>query len=93
MQTKRTHLSYDDYAEGIQTLTPEDQLKLLELVSATLRKTLKRKTKHSITELEGIETEIREDRLKAKNTLDRLRKTAAVGDVLSPTGEKWEAAE
>jgi len=58
MQTK-TRLSYDDYAKGIQTLTPEDQLKLLELISANLRKTLKtRKAKHSIMELEGLGAEI-----------------------------------
>jgi len=94
MQTKRTYLSYDDYAKGIQTLTPEDQLKLLELISANLRKSLKsRKTKHSIMELEGLGAAIREGREKARKTLGKLRKTAAVGDVLSPTGEEWEAAE
>ncbi len=29
----------------------------------------------------------------ARKKLDQLRKTAFVGDVVSPLGEKWEAAE
>jgi len=59
MQTKKERLSYDDYAKGIQTLTPEDQLKLLEMISSNLRKTLKSpKAKHSIMELEGLGSEI-----------------------------------
>ncbi len=89
MQAKRTHLSYDDYANGIQTLSPEEQLKLLELISAGLRKTLKtRKAKHSIMELEGLGAEMPESRGKAIKMLEKLRKTAAVGDVLSPIGER-----
>ena len=59
MQTKRTDISYEDYAKGIPKLSPEDQLKLLELISANLRKTLKTpKAKRSIMELEGLGAEI-----------------------------------
>jgi prevent-host-death family protein len=29
----------------------------------------------------------------ARQELDRLRQTAIVGDVLSPLGERWDAAE
>lgn len=59
MQTKRTDISYEDYAKGLQTLSAEDQLKLLELISANLRKMLKTpKAKHSIMELEGLGAEI-----------------------------------
>jgi prevent-host-death family protein len=29
----------------------------------------------------------------ARQELDRLRQTAVVGDVLSPLGERWDAAE
>lgn len=32
-------------------------------------------------------------RAAARQELDRLRQTAVVGDVLSPLGERWDAAE
>ncbi len=32
--------SYNDYAKGIQKLSLEDQLKLIELISVNLRKTM-----------------------------------------------------
>lgn len=58
MLVKRTPLSYDDCARSVRMLTPEEQLKLMELISANLRKTLKIRKKHSIMELKGLEAEI-----------------------------------
>ena len=37
MAAQQSALSYDDYARGIQTLTPEEQLSLIELISANLK--------------------------------------------------------
>ena len=57
IQTKL--LSYDDYVHGIQRLQPEELVSLLEMISASLKKTLKKKNiKHSIMELEGLGAEI-----------------------------------
>jgi hypothetical protein len=58
MTIKKTSLSYDDYAKGIQMLTLEEQLKLLELISANLKPMRQEKAKHSIMELEGLGAEI-----------------------------------
>jgi len=62
MSVKKVSLSYKDYAKGIHTLTQEEQLKLLELISGNLRKTMKSgKSRHSIMELEGLGSEIWRD--------------------------------
>lgn len=56
--TKET-LTYDDYVRGIQTLKPEEQLSLIELLSARLKKSVaEKRIKHSILELEGLGAEI-----------------------------------
>jgi hypothetical protein len=52
-----------------------------------------KRTDASVNQDESLGSEIRESREKARKTLEKLRKTAAVGDVLSPIGEEWEAAE
>jgi hypothetical protein len=59
MLTATKPLSYDDYVHGIQSLTPEEQLTLLEIISVNLKKTWKpERTRHSIMELEGLGAEI-----------------------------------
>jgi hypothetical protein len=53
-RTKLT-LRFDDYVRGIERLKPQEQLSLIEMISARLKKTLTgKKTKHRITELEGL---------------------------------------
>jgi len=53
-RTKLT-LRFDDYVRGIERLKPQEQLSLIEMISARLKKTLKGKvSKHRITELEGL---------------------------------------
>ena len=50
MATKKVSLTYNDYVRGIQALKPEDQLSLVEIISAGLKKTLmKKRAKHRIT--------------------------------------------
>lgn len=62
MTSKKTLLSFDDYVRGIQSLKPGEQLSLIEIISARLKKTLEReKTKHSIMELEGLGAELWKD--------------------------------
>lgn len=58
MLLKNTPLSYDDCARSVSMLTQEEQLRLLELISANLRRNLKKRKKHSIMELEGLGAEI-----------------------------------
>ena len=59
MATKKVSLTYNDYVRGIQDLKPEDQLSLVEIISAGLKKTLmKKRTKHRITEIEGLGADI-----------------------------------
>jgi len=55
MATKKLTLRFDDYVRGIGHLKPDEQLSLIEIISSRLKKTLKRrKTKHTIMELEGL---------------------------------------
>ncbi len=55
MAGKKASLSFEDYVRGIQGLRPEEQLSLVEIISARLKKNLKKKNmKHSILELEGL---------------------------------------
>jgi len=59
MLTNTKPLSYNDYVQGIQRLTPEELLSLLGIISANLKKTLQKKNaKHNIMELEGLGAEI-----------------------------------
>lgn len=62
MTSKKTLLTFDDYVREIQSLKPEEQLSLIESISAGLKKTLGReKAKHSIMELEGLGADIWKD--------------------------------
>lgn len=59
MATSNVSQSYDDYVKKIQTLTPEEQLSLIKIISAGLQKTLKgKKAKHTVMELEGLGADI-----------------------------------
>lgn len=59
MPTKAAALSYPDYVQGIYSLNQEEQLRLLEIISVNLRRTLEpKRKKHSIMELEGLGAEI-----------------------------------
>jgi len=55
MAIKNGTLRFDDYVRGIGRLKPDEQLTLIEMISARLKKTLKqKKAKHSVMELEGL---------------------------------------
>jgi len=55
MPTKNKFLAFEDYVRGIQGLKPDEQLSLVEIISARLKKILKKgSVKHSIMELEGL---------------------------------------
>ena len=59
MATSNVSQTYDDYVKEIQTLTPEEQLNLVKVISAGLKKTLRGKeAKHSVMELEGLGADI-----------------------------------
>jgi len=59
---KKNTPTYDDYVKGIPKLKPEEQLRLMEIISAQLKKSLGRKTRqHSISELEGLGAAIWKD--------------------------------
>lgn len=58
MLVKKMQLSYDDCARSAIMLMPEERLRLVEVISASLRNTLKKRKKHSIMELEGLGAEI-----------------------------------
>jgi len=56
MARKKMTLSFEDYVKGIELLKPEEQLSLIEIISARLKNTIngKQKTKHRVMELEGL---------------------------------------
>ena len=55
MVTKKSILRFEDYVKGIERLRPEEQLNLIEIISARLKTNLKRqRVKHSLLELEGL---------------------------------------
>lgn len=55
MATKKSILRFEDYVKGIERLRPDEQLNLIEIISARLKTNLKRKkVKHSVMELEGL---------------------------------------
>lgn len=59
MGRKKVSLGYDDLVREIQSLGPEEQLSLVEIISASLKHTLGgKKKRHSLLELEGLGAEI-----------------------------------
>ena len=59
MAGKKASLSFEDYVRGIKGLKPEEQLSLVEIISARLKIILrKRKVKHSVLELEGLGADV-----------------------------------
>ncbi|MBI4744995.1 MAG: hypothetical protein HY786_00250 [Deltaproteobacteria bacterium] len=55
MDISKLDLKYNDYVKGVKELNPEEQLNLIEIISAQLKKNIaKKKSKHSIMELEGL---------------------------------------
>jgi len=59
MQDRNRAVSYSDCVSAIAGLNPEEQLRLLEVISSKLRRTLGRKdATQSIMKLEGLGAEI-----------------------------------
>jgi len=59
MAGKKASLCFEDYVRGIQGLKPDEQLSLVEIISARLKIIFKKnKVKHSILELEGLGVDI-----------------------------------
>jgi len=59
MATKKADLRLDDYIKGVEGLRPEEQLTLIEIISARLKKLLRQKKRnHSVMELEGLGADI-----------------------------------
>ncbi len=54
METRKTSIGYSDYVKGIRFLNVEEQLTLLEIISARLKETIGQKKKSSIMQLEGL---------------------------------------
>jgi len=55
METRKTSISYSDYVKGIKSLNIDEQLTLLEIISARLKKSIdKKRGKRSILDLEGL---------------------------------------
>ena len=62
MTVKKSSPRFEDYVRGIEHLRPDEQLSLIEIMSARLKKHLKRKEgKHGIMELEGLGAHIWKD--------------------------------
>ena len=62
MYTKKDKLSYNDYVKEIKNLKPEEQINLIEIISAQLKKNLiKKKVKYSLMELEGLGADLWKD--------------------------------
>jgi len=59
MSKKNDVLTYEDYVQGIDKLKPEQQLSLVELLTAKIKKQLQATSgKHKISELDGLGVEI-----------------------------------
>jgi hypothetical protein len=55
MAGKKITLLFEDYVKGIEGLKPEEQLSLIEILTARLKKSLKGKKRgHRVMELEGL---------------------------------------
>lgn len=62
MSKKNSVLTYEDYVRGIDKLEPEQQLSLVELLSAKLKKQIANKSgTHKLTELDGLGAEVWKD--------------------------------
>ena len=59
METRKIPISYSDYVKGIPFLDIDEQLTLLEVISARVKKSIrKRRNKNTIMELEGLGADI-----------------------------------
>jgi len=59
MESRKISISYSDYIKGIGFLNTDEQLTLLEVISARIKKTIiKRRKKNTIMELEGLGADI-----------------------------------
>jgi len=75
MATKKLTLSFEDYVKGIERLRPDEQLNLIEIISARLKTNLRRKrVKHSVMELEGLGAHIWKG-IDAQRYVDKERKS------------------
>ena len=85
METKRTSLSYSDYARGIKSLSIDEQLTLLKIISTGLKKNIgKRRKKNNIMELEGLGANIWKG-IDAQDYVHRERESWDSGqDVIHP---------
>ena len=54
MIAKEVALSFDDYVKGIQSLTLEEQLDLIELISSNVKMTVKLEKKSSLSKLSNL---------------------------------------
>ena len=62
METRKTSISYSDYVKGIAYLDIDEQLTLLEVISARIKKSIiKKRKKNTIMELEGLGADIWKD--------------------------------
>jgi len=61
MRTRKTSISYNDYVKGIEFLNVEEQLTLLQIISAGLKKSIGKRRKSSIMELEGLGADLWKD--------------------------------
>lgn len=63
METQQKTLSYKDYLRGIETLDINEQLNLIDALSACIKARIgeKRRKKRNIMELEGLGAEIWKD--------------------------------
>jgi len=75
MAAKKLNFRLDDYVKGIESLQPEEQLTLIEIISAKLKKVLRqKKLHHSIMELEGLGAHIWKD-IDAQHYVNEERKS------------------
>jgi len=59
MDTNKNTISYSDYLKGITSLSADEQLTLIKVLSSALKKTIfKRRGKNSIMALEGLGADI-----------------------------------
>jgi len=54
MEARKISISYSDYVRGIKFLNIDEQLTLLEIISARIKKSIGNKKKNSIMSLEGM---------------------------------------
>jgi len=74
METRKTSISYSDYVRGIKFLNIDEQLTLLEIISARLKKSIGQKKKSSIMELEGLGADMWKE-IEAQDYVQKERKS------------------